>query len=188
MCLFSDFHYGFRSSWSTANLLTIISDRIARAFNRSGATWVVASDVSKAFNRIWHAGRLYKLKSYGISGQIFELLSSFHSNRRLRVVLDGKFSQENPVNVKVPQGSVFGPTFFLLYIMTFLMMLSVILLSMLMMLLSTLSVTRHSIWPLATTGNGSWIWIWYVRHCWLEQEVACWFQCWKSSTSFNWPV
>ena len=36
--LFSDFQYGFRSSWSTADLLTVVSDRIAKAFNRSGAT------------------------------------------------------------------------------------------------------------------------------------------------------
>ena len=36
--LFSDFQYGFRSSRSTADLLTVVSDRIARAFNRSGAT------------------------------------------------------------------------------------------------------------------------------------------------------
>ena len=36
--LFSDFQYGFRSSLSTADLLTVVSDRIARAFNRSGAT------------------------------------------------------------------------------------------------------------------------------------------------------
>ena len=36
--LFSDFQYGFRSSRSTANLLTVVSDRIARAFNKSGAT------------------------------------------------------------------------------------------------------------------------------------------------------
>ena len=36
--LFSDFHYGFKSSQSTADLLTVVSDRIARAFNRSGAT------------------------------------------------------------------------------------------------------------------------------------------------------
>ena len=35
---FSDFQYGFRSSQSTADLLTVISDRIARAFNRSGST------------------------------------------------------------------------------------------------------------------------------------------------------
>ena len=34
--LFSDFVYGYRSSQSTADLLTIVSDRIARAFNRSG--------------------------------------------------------------------------------------------------------------------------------------------------------
>ena len=96
--LFSDFQYGFRSSRSTADLLTVVSDRIARAFNRSGATRA-ALDISKAFDRVWHAGLLHKLKSYGISGQIFGLISSFLSNRWLWVVLDGKSSQEYPVNV-----------------------------------------------------------------------------------------
>ena len=114
--LFSDFQYGFRSSRSTADLLTIVSDRIARAFNRSGATQAVALDISKDFDRVWHAGLLHKLKSYGISGQIFGLISSFLSNRRLRVVLDGKSSQEYPLNAGVPQGSILGPTLFLLYI------------------------------------------------------------------------
>ena len=94
--LFSDFLYGFRSSRSTADLLTVVSDRIARAFNRFGL--------------------LHKLKFYGISGQIFGLISSFLSNRRLRVVLNGKSSQEYPVNVGVPQGSILSPTLFLLYI------------------------------------------------------------------------
>ena len=83
-----------------------MSDRIARAFNRSGATQVVALDISKAFDRVWH----------GISGQIFGRISSFLSNRRLRVVLDGESSQEYPVNAGVPQGSILGPTLFLLYI------------------------------------------------------------------------
>ena len=81
--LFSDFQYGFRSSRLTADLLTFVSDRIARAFNRSGATRAVALDISKAFDRVWHASLLRKLKSYRISGQIFSLISSFLRNRRL---------------------------------------------------------------------------------------------------------
>ena len=113
--LFSVFQYGFRSSRSTADLLAVVSDRIARAFNRSGATRVVALDISEAFDRVWHAGLLHKLKSYGISGQMFGLIS-FLSNRRLQVVLDGKASQEYPVNAGVPQGSILGPTHLLLYI------------------------------------------------------------------------
>ena len=50
--LFSDFHYGFRSSRSTVDLLTVVSDRIARAFNKSGATQAVPLDISKAFDRV----------------------------------------------------------------------------------------------------------------------------------------
>ena len=73
MLLFSDFQYGFRSSRSTADLLTVVSDRISRAFNRSGATRAATLDISEAFDRVWHAGFLHKLTYYGISGHMLAL-------------------------------------------------------------------------------------------------------------------
>ena len=66
-------------------------------------------------------------------------------NRWLEVVRDGKFSQKYPVNAGVPQGSILGPTFFLLHI-------NEILLFMLMILLSTLSV----ITDLVCCNNKNW--------------------------------
>ena len=81
-------------------------DGIARVFNRPGATRAAALDISKAFDRVACLS----------SGQVFGLIPSFLSNRQLRVVLDGKSSQEYPVNTGVPQGSILGPTLFLLYI------------------------------------------------------------------------
>ena len=77
MAFFSDFQYGVRSSRSTSFLLTVLSDRIARAFNRSGATRTLSLDISKTFDRVWHAGVLQELKSYGISGRVFGLIHLF---------------------------------------------------------------------------------------------------------------
>ena len=114
--LFSDFQYGFRSSRSTGDLLTVVTDRVARALNKTGATRAVALDISKAFDRVWHAGLLQKIKAYGVSGEVFEIIASFLGDRKLRVAVDGKLSQEFAVNAGVPQGSILGPTLFLLYI------------------------------------------------------------------------
>ena len=94
---------------------------------------------------VWHGGLLHKLKSYGISGQIFGLISSFLSNRQLEVVLDGKSAQEYPNNARMPKGSIRGPTLFLLYINDLPDGVICDIASMLMILLSILNVIRHLI-------------------------------------------
>ena len=66
--LFSDIQYSFKS---TADILTVVSNRITRAFDRSGATQAIALDISIAFDRVWHAGLHHKLGSYGISSLVF---------------------------------------------------------------------------------------------------------------------
>ena len=80
--IFSDFQYGFKSSWSTTYLPTVVYYRIGRAFERSGATQSVSLDISKAFDRVWHAVLLHKRKSYGILSQLFGLTSSLHRKTR----------------------------------------------------------------------------------------------------------
>ena len=67
----SDFQYGFRSSRSTEDLLTVLSDRIASAFNEFGATRAVVLEMFKAFSKVLHDALPHKLKSYGILGWVF---------------------------------------------------------------------------------------------------------------------
>ena len=80
--LFSEFQYGFRFSQSTADLLTIVSDRIARAFNnRSGVTQDVALDISQAFGMLLFFANsnilLHKLKNYLVLFLLFSVMDSF---------------------------------------------------------------------------------------------------------------
>ena len=62
------------SSQSTAYLLALESDKIAKVFNKSGATRAAVLDMSKVFYRVWHAGLPHELESCGVSGQTFGLI------------------------------------------------------------------------------------------------------------------
>ena len=74
---------------------------------------MVFGDISKAFDRVWHKGLLFKLKRIGIDGAWFE---SYLSHRTQRVVLHGCSSDWRSIGAAVPQCSVLGPIIFLVYI------------------------------------------------------------------------
>ena len=74
-------------------------------------------DVSKAFNKVWHKGLLFKLKFYVVESQLPSLLECYLSKREQRVVLNGQTSSDwRKINSGGPQGSVVGPFLFLVYI------------------------------------------------------------------------
>ena len=73
-------------------------------------------DFSTAFNRVNRLGILYKLCSVGIGGSVMSILTQFLSNRPQQVMVDGCRSKLVNVVTGMPQGSVFGPLLFLLYI------------------------------------------------------------------------
>ena len=72
--------------------------------------------MSKAFDKVWHDGLIFKLKQNGVEGKFLDLLKNYLNNRYQRVTLNGNSSDWGPIKSGVPQGSVLGPLLFLVYI------------------------------------------------------------------------
>ena len=70
--LLSDVQCGFRSSRSTADVLTIITHRISRALDSNLEARVITLDISKAFDKVWHKGLLHKITNYGSKAEYIQ--------------------------------------------------------------------------------------------------------------------
>ena len=114
--LISPSQSGFKPGDSCTNQLLSITHEIYKSFDNGFEVRGVFLDISKAFDKVWHKGLLHKLKQNGISGKLLSVIADFLSNRKQRVVLNGKSSSWTNVEAGVPQGSILGPLFFLIYI------------------------------------------------------------------------
>jgi len=72
-------------------------------------------DISKAFDKVWHKGLIFKLKSHGISGSLLNLMQIFFL-ADYRVVLNGQVSNWAEMLAGVPQGSILWTLLFLIFI------------------------------------------------------------------------
>ena len=111
-----DNQFGFRKNHSTTLALIDLHDKISSALDNGELAVGVFLDLSKAFDTVDHSILFDKLEHYGIRGLSLKWVKSYFSNRLQFVEYNGHVSSRNNISCGVPQGSILGPLFFLLYI------------------------------------------------------------------------
>ena len=124
--LLSSLQSSFIPGDSTVNKLTFLYNTFCQALDAGKEVRAVFCDISKAFDRVWHTGLLAKLRAAGVTGEALAWFSNYLSNRKQRVILPGAVFDWTYIKAGVPQGSILGPLFFLIYINDIVMTLDLI--------------------------------------------------------------
>ena len=99
---------GFKRNDSTVNQLLKIVHQIYQDINDGKDTCLVFLDISKAFDKVWHEGLLFKIKRLGITGKLLDWLKDYITDRHQKVVLNGVSSNLRYLTSGVPQGLPWG--------------------------------------------------------------------------------
>ena len=95
---------GFLPGVSTVTQLIEIYDHFCKAVSQGKDIRVVFLDISKAFDRVWHAGLLHKLKKHGIKGRLLSWLMNYLHDRKQRVIINGVYSDWGNIEAACPRG------------------------------------------------------------------------------------
>ena len=110
------YQFGFRKNHSTELALIEIVDQIRLSLDNNNMTCGIFIDLSKAFDTVNHDILIGKLEHYGIRGKALDLIRSYLNDREQYAIIDKCKSSTKPIRCGVPQGSVLGPLFFILFI------------------------------------------------------------------------
>ena len=108
--------FGFIDHSNTMYASAVLTDFVSRSLDRNFYVSSIFLDLEKAFDTVDHTLLLYKLNKLGFRGHIWKLLKSYLTNRYQCVKIDSVKSSLKKINVGVPQGSILGPLFFILFI------------------------------------------------------------------------
>ena len=108
--LFTECQSGFIPGDSCVAQLLSVTHEIYKSFDCNPPYDIRGTflDISKAFDKVWHKGLIFKLKSYGVDGSLLKLMENYLTGRQQRVTLNGQTSSWKSILAGVPQGSVLG--------------------------------------------------------------------------------
>lgn len=114
--LLSDKQFGFMKKIGTTDAIARLSEYLHNGLDKSKPIIATYIDLSKAFDCVNHKLLLNKLENYGIRGVPLELIKNYFTDRVQLVKLGDTYSLRKAINIGVPQGSILGPLFFIIFI------------------------------------------------------------------------